>query len=257
MAAHWIAFTRDVSPTLASCELTHLSRASIRVDVARAQHRGYERLLISLGCELRRVTPSPEHADAVFIEDTAVVLDELAVITRPGARSRRGEVTAVASALSPVRPLVRMKAPATLDGGDVLVMGRTILVGRSRRTNEEGIAQLRAAASPHGYEVHGVAVTGCLHLKSAVSAVSDDTVLLNPAWVDAAAFKDYRVITVDEAEPMAANVLRIAKALVCAASYPRTRARLEAHGAMVHTVDLSELAKAEGAVTCCALLARG
>jgi dimethylargininase len=257
MADHWIAFTRDVSPTLAACELTHVPRVPIRVDVARAQHRGYERLLVSLGCELRRVAPAPEHPDAVFIEDTAVVLDEVAVITRPGAKARRAEVTAVASALAPERPLIRLKAPATLDGGDVLVMGRTIFVGRSGRTNEDGIAQLRAAVAPHGYVVHGVAVSGCLHLKTAVTAISDDTVLINPAWVDAAVFREFRVIPVDEQEPMAANVLRVGTALVASAAFVRTRQRLESHGVVVHTVDVTELAKAEGAVTCCSLLLRG
>lgn len=256
MTDHWIAFTRDVSPTLTTCELTHVPRAPIRVDVARAQHRGYERLLVSLGCELRRVTPAPEHPDAVFIEDTAVVLDEVAVITRPGAKSRRAEVTAVASALAAERPLVRLKAPATLDGGDALVLGRTIFVGRSGRTNEDGIAQLRAAVAPHGYVVHGVAVSGCLHLKTAVTAVSDDTVLINPSWVDAAVFREFRVLLVDEQEPMAANVLRVGGALVASAAYVRTRQRLEALGSVVHTVDVSELAKAEGAVTCCSLLLR-
>jgi dimethylargininase len=257
MADHWIAFTRDVSPTLAACELTHLPRAPIRVDVARAQHRGYERLLVSLGCELRRVTPAPEHPDAVFIEDTAVVLDDVAVITRPGAKARRAEVSAVASALAPERPLIRLKAPATLDGGDVLVMGHTIFVGRSGRTNEDGIAQFRAAVAPHGYAVHGAAVSGCLHLKSAVTAVSDDTVLVNPAWVDAALFREFHVLRVDDEEPMAANVLRVGTAVVASAAYARTRRRLEAHGAVVHTVDVSELAKAEGAVTCCSLILRG
>jgi dimethylargininase len=257
MPSHWIAFTRDVSPSIAACELTHLARTPIRVDVARAQHRGYERLLVSLGCELRRVTPAPEHPDAVFIEDAAVVLDEVAVIARPGAKSRREEVTAVASALASLRPLVRLKAPATLDGGDVLVIEREIFVGRSKRTNEEGVARLRAVAVAHGYTVHDVAVSGCLHLKSAVTALSPDTVLVNPAWVDPSVFGGRQVVLVDDAEPMGANVLRIGDALVYGASYPRTRQRIEALGVSVYTVDVSELAKAEGAVTCCSLIVRG
>ncbi|MHB8839708.1 MAG: arginine deiminase family protein, partial [Gemmatimonadaceae bacterium] len=164
-----------MSPTIASCELTHLERAPIRVDVARAQHRGYERLLESLGCALPRVGPSPTHPDAVFIEDTAVVFDEVAVIARPGAKSRRDEVTAVAAALAPLRTLVRLKAPATLDGGDVLVVGRSVFVGRSRRTNDDGISQLAAALAGYGYTVQGVSVAGCLHLKSAVTAMDDTT----------------------------------------------------------------------------------
>lgn len=255
-SASWIAFTRDVSPTIVACELTHLDRTPIRVDVAHAQHRGYERLLASLGCDVRRITPAPDDPDAVFVEDTAVVLDEVAVIARPGAKSRRNEVTAVAAALAPLRPLVRLRAPATLDGGDVLVIGRTVLAGRSLRTNDAGIAQLAAALAPHGYTVRAVAVSGCLHLKSAVTAVDDETVLLNPAWVHPADFSGYRVVTVDETEPMGANVLRLGRAVVAGAAYPRTRERLESLGVTVHTVDVSELAKAEGAVTCCSLLVR-
>ena len=256
MAPHWIAFTRDVSPTITHCELTHLARSPINVDVARSQHRAYEAVLSSLGCEVRRVTPAPEHPDAVFIEDTAVVFDEVAVITHPGAVARRDEVVAVADALAPLRPLVHLESPATLDGGDVLLIGRVAYVGETGRTNAEGIAQLRVLLAPFGYAVQGVPVTGCLHLKTAVTAVDDTTVLLNPAWVDVAAFRAYRVLTVDEREPMAANILRIGDALVYGASYPHTRERLHAAGFRPHMVDTSELAKAEGAVTCCSLVLR-
>jgi dimethylargininase len=252
----WIAFTRDVSPTIAECELTHLTRTPIRVEIARAQHRGYERLLASLGCDVRRAAASPEHPDAVFIEDTAVVLDEVAVIARPGAKSRRDEVTAVESVLTTLRPVVRIRMPATLDGGDVLVIGRTVLVGRTGRTNDDGITQVRAALAPFGYAVRSVPVTGCLHLKSAVTAVDDETVLLNPSWVSAAEFSGYRVVAVDPSEPMGANVLRIGDALVYGAAYPRTRERIEQLGVVPHTIDVTELAKAEGAVTCCSLVLR-
>ncbi|MDP1890690.1 MAG: arginine deiminase family protein [Gemmatimonadaceae bacterium] len=256
MKSPWIAFTRDVSPAITRCELTHLARTPIDVATARAQHRAYEALLALLGCEVRRVAPAPEHPDAVFIEDTAVVLDEVAVITRPGAAMRRDEVVAVVDALAPLRPLARIESPATLDGGDVLAIGRSVYVGMTGRTNGEGIAQLRAALAPFGYAVRGVPVTGCLHLKTAVTAVDDATVLLNPAWVSAAAFEAYRVLAVDAAEPMAANVLRIGEALVYGASFPRTLERLHSAGFRPHTVDASELAKAEGAVTCCSLVLR-
>ena len=254
--SHWIAFTRDVSPALAQCELTHVARSPIDMDVARVQHRAYEALLTSLGCEVRRVAPAPAYPDSVFIEDTAVVFDEVAVITRPGAATRRDEVIAVADALATLRPLARIASPATLDGGDVLVIGRTVYVGETDRTNAEGIAQLRAALAPFGYTVQGVPVTGCLHLKTAVTAVDETTVLLNPAWVSAAAFGAYRVLAVNETEPMAANVLRVGEALVYGAAFPRTLELLRAAGFHPHTVDASELAKAEGAVTCCSLVLR-
>lgn len=252
----WIALTRDVSPSIAECELTHLARTPIRVEVARAQHRGYERLLTSLGCEVRRVAPAPEQPDAVFIEDTAVVVDEVAVIARPGAKSRRREVPPVAAALKRLRPTARIQAPATLDGGDVLVIGRAVFVGHTSRTNEEGVNQLRTVLSPIGYSVHGIPVTGCLHLKSAVTALDDSTVLLNPQWVSADAFTGYRIVEVDPAEPAAANILRVGSALVYASSYPRTLDRLRMLGFTPSTTDVSELAKAEGAVTCCSLIAR-
>lgn len=251
-----IALTRAISPRLAECELTHLDRTPISVPRAEAQHEAYEAALRALDCEVRRVEPAPEHADSVFIEDTAVVFDEIAVITRPGAESRRAETDAVARALAGLRPLARIVAPGTLDGGDVLVVGRRVFVGRTGRTNDAGIVQLRSALAPHGYTVTAVDVTGCLHLKTAVTAIDDGTVLVNPAWVDAAAFAPAAVITVDPAEPMGANVLRIGARLLYGADYPRTLARLRAHGADVTTVDASELAKAEGAVTCCSLVLR-
>ena len=250
----WIALTREVSPTIVECELTHLARTPLSVEVARAQHQAYERLLASLGCDVRRVAPAPAHPDAVFIEDTAVVFDEVAVIARPGAVSRRDETTVVEAALAVLRPIARIVAPGTLDGGDVLTVGHRVYVGRTERTNAEGIAQLRAALAPHGYEVHGVSVAGCLHLKTAITAVDDTTVLLNPEWVNREVFSRFRVVEVDLSEPMAANVLRIGDQLVYGASYPRTQARLEQLGFGLHTVDASELAKAEGAVTCCSLV---
>lgn len=252
----WIALTRDVSPTIVDCELTHLTRSPISVDVARAQHHAYEALLASIGCDVRRVPPAPDHPDAVFIEDTALVFDEIAVITRPGAESRRAETVAVEALLAGLRPLARITEPGTLDGGDVLTVGRTVYAGRTDRSNDEGIAQLRAALAPHGYETIAVDVTGCLHLKTGVTAVDDATVLLNPAWVKPEAFARFRVAEVDPAEPMGANVLRIGDQLVYGASYPRTQARLQQLGFTLHTVDASELAKAEGAVTCCSLILR-
>lgn len=251
-----IAFTRDVADRIVDCELTHLARTPIDVASARAQHAQYEALLRTLGCDVRRVPPAPDHADSVFIEDTAVVFDEVALVTRPGAESRRGESAAVAHALGALRPLLHIVDPGTVDGGDVMAVGRDVWVGRTGRTNEDGIAQMRTLLAPFGYTVHAVEVTGCLHLKSGITAVDDATVLLNPEWISAGAFSRCRVIEVDPDEPMGANVLRIGDALVYGAAYPRTQARLETLGYRVHAVDASELAKAEGAVTCCSLVLR-
>lgn len=253
-AMAWLALTRAVSPRLAECELTHLARAPIDIARAQAQHAAYERCLEQLGCELRRLPPAPELPDSVFVEDTAVVLDELAVVTRPGAPSRQPELDAVAEALRSYRPLHAIEAPATLDGGDVLVAGRRVFVGLSTRTNRAGLEQLERALAPAGYVVRAAAVTGCLHLKSAVTLVAPDVLLLNPAWIDPSGFGGFERIEVDPGEPFAGNALRLPQALLHPAEFPRTRERLERHGLRVHPVAADELAKAEGGVTCCSLL---
>jgi dimethylargininase len=249
-----IALTRPVSPSLAQCELTHLAREPIDVPRAAAQHAAYEGLLRSLGATIVGVTPAPECPDAVFVEDTAIVLAELAVVTRPGAPSRRAETASVASTLAHYRPVHALTAPATLDGGDVLQLGRTLYVGRSSRTNEYGIEQLGSAVAPYGYRVVPVDFTGCLHLKSVVTAVADELLLLNPTCVSAASFPGYEPLAVDEREPTAANALRIAGTVVFPSDFPRTRDRLLQHGVRVATTDCGELAKAEGGVTCCSLV---
>jgi len=252
-----LAFTREVSPTLGACELTHLDRRPIDVARARRQHEAYEVALARLGCEVHHLPPLPELPDAVFVEDTAVVLDELAVIARPGALSRRAEVRSSAAALAEVRTLVHLEEPATLDGGDVLRLGRDIWVGRSNRTNGEAVGTLWRLLGPLGYTVTAVDVRGCLHLKSAVTAIADGSVLVNPEWVDSATFTGLDVIEVDPREPYGANALRLGSTLLYPSAFPLTRRRLEARGLHVVTVDVSELAKAEGAVTCCSLIVEG
>jgi dimethylargininase len=249
-----IALTREVSPTLGACQLTHVTRVPIDVERAAAQHRAYEARLEELGCRLVRLPPLPDLPDAVFVEDTAVIVDELAVTTRPGAPSRRGEVPSVGRALGAYRRVATISPPATLDGGDVLRVGRTLFVGRSTRSNADGIEQLRSWLAPSGYAVEAVTVTGCLHLKSAATLVAPGTVLVNPHWVDPGTFAGLERIEVDPGESHAANALMVGGALLYPEAFPATRARLEAHGLRVVPVDLSELAKAEGAVTCCSLL---
>lgn len=249
-----IAITRKVSPAIARCELTHLAREPIDAARAAAQHGAYEACLAALGCKVVSLPAEPELPDSVFVEDTAVVVGELAVITRPGAASRRGETASVAAALAAFRPLAAIEAPATIDGGDVLVLGRRVLVGTSSRSNPSGVEQLRALLAPHGYTVEAVRIDGCLHLKSAVTAVAPGTLLLNPAWADTAPLAGLERIEVDPGEPFAANALLVGGRLVYPAAFPRTRARLQARGIELEIVDVSELAKAEGAVTCCSII---
>jgi dimethylargininase len=249
-----LALTRAVPPSIVRCELTHLARTPIDVGRAAAQHGACEDALARLGCTVVRLPDQPEQPDSVFVEDTAVVLDELAVIARPGAESRRAETASVAAAMGEYRQLACIQAPGTLDGGDVLRIGQRVYVGLSGRTNADGARQLTELLAPHGYGVSGIEVRGCLHLKSAVTAIADETVLVNPRWVDASHFRGFKAIDVHPDEPFAANALLIDETLLCAAAAPRTRERLGALGFAVESVDVSELAKAEAGVTCCSLI---
>ena len=251
-----VAITREISPAIVHCELTHLARVPIDLGRARAEHHALERCLESLGCTVVRLETSPDLPDSVFVEDIAVVFDELAVVTRPGAVSRRAETPAVADAVAAHRPVRRIEAPGTVDGGDVLVVGRRVYVGETGRTNAAGIEQMRGILAPLGYDVAAVPVRGCLHLKSGVTAVADGALVINRDFVPAASFAGFDLIDVDPAEPLAANALRLGETIVYQAEHPRTRARLEAHGLDVRTVPAGELAKAEGGVTCCAIVVR-
>jgi dimethylargininase len=251
-----LALTRPVPPSIARCELTHLARQPIDLERAVRQHDAYEEALRALGCRVERLPAAPELPDSVFVEDTAVVLDECAVIARPGAPSRRPEVEAVIEALRARRPLAVVEAPATLDGGDVLRVGRRLLVGRSARSDAAGAARLAAAVAPFGYTVERVPLRGALHLKTAVTALPDDRLLLNPEWVDPADLGGLPWMAVDPSEPFAANVVSVGDAVLCAAAAPRTRERLEGAGYRTVAVDASELAKAEGGLTCGSILLR-
>jgi dimethylargininase len=252
-----IAITRAVSPGLARCELTHLAREPIDPTRAAAEHTNYEHCLTTLGVDVVHLPSEPELPDSVFIEDTAIVLDELAIITRPGAPSRRIETATVADALRPYRDLASIVAPGTVDGGDVLTVGHRVHVGLSSRTSASGIEQLRQMLAPLGYHVTEVVVNGCLHLKSAVTQVAPDTLLINRDWVDGGAFPGMRLVAVDPTEPYAANALWVGDTVVFPAAFTRTRDRLRELGITVLSIDVSELAKAEGGVTCCSLLVDG
>jgi len=251
-----VAVTRAVSPALAECELTHLARDPIDVAKAIADHDRYESALRSLGAMVVRAPEEPALPDAVFVEDTALVLDEVAVITRPGAPSRRPESESMAKVLSAYRSLQRIQPPGTLDGGDVLAVGggRTIYVGLSSRTNHNGLAQLETLLREWGYEVIPVPVTGCLHLKSAVTQVADNLLLMNAHWVRPECFASIDVMTVAPSEPGGANALRIGTAVIYPTHHPETAARLDRAGVRVVPVPCTELAKAEGGVTCCSVV---
>ena len=249
-----IAVTRAVSPTIVECELTHLAREPIDVAKATAEHGVYEAALRSLGATVVHAPPEPALPDAVFVEDTALAFNEVAVMTRPGTPARRREVDSMATVLGAYKPLRRIQPPGTLDGGDVLVVGRRVYVGISSRTSRDGVTQLETLLSDWGYEVIPVPVTGCLHLKSAVTQVGDNLLLINDRWVHPACFGSMEVITVAPAEPHGANALMIAGAVIYPTHHPATAERLDRAGVRVIPVPCTELAKAEGGVTCCSVL---
>jgi dimethylargininase len=251
-----VAVVRGVPPSINECELTHLERQPIDLERAEHQHAAYVRLLRDLGLEVVEIPADPDFPDCCFVEDVAVVLDEAAILTLPGAASRRGETPAVSEALGRFRRVVRIEAPATLEGGDVLAVGRTLFVGLSARTNRAGIEQLRALVEPLGYRVLAVPVLGCLHLKSAVTALDDEHVLANPGWIDLGPLTGLEIVPVDSREPGAANVLRVRETIVSHPGFPRTLDLLRERGYSVRPLDVSEFIKAEAALTCKSLLFR-
>jgi dimethylargininase len=249
-----VALTRPPTSALARCELTHLERVPIDIALARDQHRAYEDLLAMLGARVLSLPEEPELPDAVFVEDTAVVLDEIAVLARPGAGSRLAEVDTIESVLTAYRPLHRIEAPGTLDGGDVLRVRRVLYVGRSTRTNDAGITQLAQLVEPLGYRVRAVPVAGCLHLKSACSHIGDSVVLVNGNRIDTGALTEVELLEIDAAEPAAANAVLVEDAILMASDVPRTADLVRNRGRRVVTVDLSELRKAEAGGTCMSLV---
>jgi len=248
------AITRAVSPGLANCELSFIPRQPIDLAIARQQHQAYERMLAALGARVISLPAEPELPDSMFVEDPALVLDEVAVIFPLGTETRRREAPTIAAALSPFRELARVELPGTIEGGDILRVGRKLFVGLTARSNALGIAELAKIVAPYGYEVVSVPVTGCLHLKSAVTSLDSQTLVANRAWFDFSIFEGYQWVDVDPDEPHAANALALAGTILFPASFARTRRRIEARGFHVEALDISELQKAESGLTCSSLL---
>lgn len=249
------AIVRQPSPLMAdSCELTHVERSPIDMDKALSQHHGYAAALKGLGAAITILPPLAGHADCAFVEDPLLVLPELVIATRPGALSRRAEGASLLTAAPQDRPLAVMDGAATLEGGDVLRVGRTLYVGHGTRTNAAGIEALRQLTAPHGYSVVAVSVPGALHLKTALTALAPDLFVANPAWLDTGQLVGTRIINVDPAEPFAANILPVGGVILSAAAHPRTSDSIRTAGFSVHSVDISEFAKAEAGLTCLSLL---
>jgi dimethylargininase len=248
------AVTRKVSPAMNRCELSYLDRVEIRIAEAAEQHRQYEECLRALGAAVISLPAEPELPDSVFVEDPAVVVDEVAILTRPGAESRRREGDSLAKTLERFRPLQWMQAPATLEGGDVMRIEKTLYVGASARTNTAGIAQLSEALKPYGYQVKPVEVRGCLHLKSGCCYLGNGIVLANREWVNTEALVGLRIVDIAASEPWAANILAVGAVALMPAGFPATAEIVERLGWKVQTTDISELRKAEAGVTCSSLV---
>ena len=248
------ALVRRPSEALSRCALSFLERQPIDFPRAERQHDQYVAALREQGIEVTVLKAEPDLPDAVFVEDTALILDECAVIMRPGIGSRRPETQSIAAALCEARPLVTISDPGTAEGGDILKIGRTIFVGRTPRTNDEGIRQLFAAVEPHGYEVVPVTPNGCLHLKSAVTYAGLETVVVNPEWIDVDLFRRWQCVPIAVEEPSGANVLLVDGIVHTAASAPKTRRKLDALGFETRSLDTGEFEKAEAALTCLSLL---
>jgi dimethylargininase len=251
-----VAITRPPTDALARCALTHLERQPIDVALAREQHGDYRDVLARPGARVIALPEEPDLPDAVFVEDAVLVVDEIAVLMRPGVQTRLGEVPSVAAAMAPYRDLRKIEEPGTLDGGDIMVVDQTVFVGRSSRSNAQGIMQLDDALRPFGYRVRPVGVHGCLHLKSACTHVGERLVLANRRWIDAEALEGVTILDLPPTEPRAANTLMIGETVVMAAGFPETADLLWQHGRAVETVDLSELQKAEAGGSCMSVVFR-
>ena len=250
------AIVRSVPASFAGALCAEPPDPAIDVARARAQHADYVKALEAAGVNIVAVAADEACPDCCFVEDVAVLLGDAALVTCPGAPSRRGEVDPVAAELASRMEVVRMAAPATLDGGDCLLLGSTIYVGRSSRSNRDGIARLAEEAGARGISVVPVDMPpGVLHFKSFCSPLGDDTVLVAEGTVPAATFAGARVLVVPAAERHAGNAVVVGRTALIAAGAPATQALVEAAGFTAVPVDTSEMRKADGALTCLSIVA--
>ena len=254
MSRRLVAITHEPSPNMQRYERTFVGDETIDLALARRQHAAYRSALAACGAEVIVLDTNLEMADCVFVEDTALVLDEIAVMMSPGAASRRHEPAGIEPTLHAFRRIERLSLPATMDGGDIVVSGRDIYVGASPRTNARGIKDLREVLRPFGYRVTGVRVTGCLHLKTACSALPDGSFLVNRDWIGAEALPPSKLLPVPADEPWASDVLVVGERIIVSDAFPRTIELLSGRGWRVTPVSVSEFAKAEGGVTCLSLV---
>ncbi|MFC2025932.1 dimethylarginine dimethylaminohydrolase family protein [Chloroflexota bacterium] len=246
------AITRKPGPNYAQ-GITTSDSVTANFTKALEQHQAYVETLITIGLEVVILDPLPDYPDSYFVEDAAVITQNVAVITRPGAMARRGEASAIAPVLAEYRQTAIIQAPGTLDGGDVLMVGKHFFIGISDRTNAEGADQLGLILEQHGYTWTGIQVSGGLHLKSGVNSVGGDTLLLTQEFSTLDEFKSFEVIIVDEIESYAANTLWINNYLIMPTGFQKTRHKLEKLNLPIIELEVSEACKMDGGLTCMSL----
>ena len=234
--------------------MTFVDRSPIDLELANRQHDAYCAALSKLGVTVTELSENGSYPDCCFVEDTAIVVDELAVICSMGVPSRRGETTLIERELSRYRNIARISMPATIEGGDVLRVGKKIFVGQSSRTNPSGIAELTGLLEPLGYIVVSVKTRDSLHFKSACTAIDDQTLFVNPDWIELDVLSDFNLVHTPAEEPWSANVLRVGATVCVQAGFPRAAELIARVVDAVEIVDTSELRKAEAGLTCSSII---
>lgn len=248
------ALTRKVGKSINNCELTYADRQQINVEKAQQQHMEFENALRKLGVNVLSLESDDTLPDSVFVEDTAVITKEFAVITPMGTKSRKDEPDKIAEILKQYRPLKYINKNTSLEGGDIVQAEDTFYVGISSRTNHEGFENLAEILLPQGYKIVPVQVYGCLHLTTGSTYIGNNTMIANPAWVDVSKFEGMEVIEIEPDEPWAGNAIQANGKLLFPSSSNKTSKKVSAKGFEVYTVDISELEKAEAGLTCMSLL---
>jgi dimethylargininase len=252
--SNFVAVTNVPSPLLYLGVRTFADEAAVDYAIALREHEQYREALRRCGCRVISLEVNRDYPDSVFVEDTALVLDEVAIMMSPGAASRRDEPRGIEPTLAEYREVVRVEPPGTIDGGDIVRSGKQLYVGESQRTNPAGISALAALSRGYGYDVKSIPVFGCLHLKSACSALPDGRFLVNADWIDVSPLPSDLLLHVPDGEPWAGDVLVIGERIIVSDAFPDTIELLEREGWEVVPVGVSEFAKVEGGVTCLSLV---
>jgi len=248
------AFTHKISPRIAECEVTFIDRSPIDLRLAVRQHDDYCDALKKLGVTVKKLSENDSYPDSCFVEDTAIVVDELAIICSMGVSSRRGETRLIERELSKYREIAHISLPATIEGGDVLRLGKKIFVGQSSRTNLKGVEELARILESYGYSVLQVRTKGSLHLKSACTAIDEETLFVNPDWVELDAFRGFNLLYTPPEEPWSANLLQVGTTVCVQAGFPRAVELIERVAERIEVIDISELRKAEAGLTCSSII---